>query len=251
MAMGKESVRPLRDVFADLAGQAPGPADAGSAAADPRSLLAEHDGLPDELLVTAIGSYAGTAPAEVAEHLAPAAGADAQSALSLLASAPVGTWDAEVDLPGLDGATAEDASGLDLDGLDSADNLDQDDDAPLGGDLVDHDDAQGGEVGSDRGFDQDAADADPGGPDTNGQHTGDTGDLHTGDTGDQVTDLDQDDPGFNQGVPDLHQDIPELGPDQHFDDRVEHQDTAQLPGLDELAGLDDGHGADDFDDFDG
>jgi hypothetical protein len=113
-----ESARPLRDVFAGLAGHTAGPEDVDQGALDPQAMLAEHEGLPDDLLMTAIGSYAGTAPAEVAEHLAPIvaltsdpaelgdsgdpgpglAGMDALDGLHLLASAPVGEWAGEVAL---------------------------------------------------------------------------------------------------------------------------------------------------------
>jgi hypothetical protein len=134
--MDMESARPLRDVFADLAGHEDSPG--GS---DPRAFLAEHDGLPDDLLVTAIGSYAGTAPAEVAEHLAPIAaatapdsgladghpGADALGGLNLLASAPVGAWEGEVplehDVPVVDADDGPDHFG-DLGDLSNADSLD-------------------------------------------------------------------------------------------------------------------------------
>lgn len=140
--MGMEPVRPLRDVFAGLADQAAAPEDVGSSAPDPRSFLAEYGDLPDDLLATAIGSYASTAPAEVAEHLArfvAAPGVDPAEGLNLLASAPVGAWEGEVDLP--DAAAvqivddenlddeyigADDESGLDLDDLGSADSLDLD-----------------------------------------------------------------------------------------------------------------------------
>lgn len=56
--------RPLREVFADLA---------GNQSADPGELLAAHGhaDLPEELVAEAVVSYADTAPAEVAEHLAP------------------------------------------------------------------------------------------------------------------------------------------------------------------------------------
>ncbi|MBI4939850.1 MAG: hypothetical protein HY830_03790 [Actinobacteria bacterium] len=101
-----EPVRPLRDVFADLA---------GSDAAQARAALAAagHD-LSDDLLRTAIDGYAGTAPAEVAEHLAAADGAD--DGLALLASAPAGPWDAEVALD-----PADDLAGDDLDAADLLD----------------------------------------------------------------------------------------------------------------------------------
>ena len=54
--------RPLKDIFADLVGDATARADAIPGAG--------HD-LPPELLTEAVVSFAATAPAEVAEHLAP------------------------------------------------------------------------------------------------------------------------------------------------------------------------------------
>ncbi|WP_306216239.1 hypothetical protein [Actinoplanes sp. RD1] len=59
------TARPLRDVFAELS--------AGGTAGDPGELLsaAGHPGLPGELVAEAVGSYADTAPPEIAEHLAP------------------------------------------------------------------------------------------------------------------------------------------------------------------------------------
>jgi hypothetical protein len=60
-----DTARPLRDVFADLTG-------AGDAAG-PAELLRDsgHPDLPDELVAEAVGSFADTAPIEVAEHLSP------------------------------------------------------------------------------------------------------------------------------------------------------------------------------------
>ncbi|HTF10167.1 MAG TPA: hypothetical protein VK659_18540 [Asanoa sp.] len=54
--------RPLKDVFTDLVGDPSAGADALAAAG--------HD-LPADLVAEAVVSFAGTAPAEVAEHLAP------------------------------------------------------------------------------------------------------------------------------------------------------------------------------------
>jgi hypothetical protein len=128
-----EPARTLRDVFAGMAGHTAGHEDAGQATSDPRTFLAEHENLPDHLLVTAIGSYAGTAPAEVAEHLAPivaaneadishggetVTGADAMGGLNLLASAPVGAWEGEVSLDPTDHVDPS------TDHLDTADHLD-------------------------------------------------------------------------------------------------------------------------------
>jgi hypothetical protein len=121
-----EPVRPLRDIFAGLAEQPAGPEDAGSSTPDPQSLLAEYHDLPGDLLITAIGSYADTAPAEVAEHLAgfvAEPGADPVDGLNLLTSAPAGVWEDEVDLSGAPGAEGVEA-GLDLDDLGTADDLD-------------------------------------------------------------------------------------------------------------------------------
>ncbi|MFC7529174.1 hypothetical protein [Actinoplanes sp. GCM10030250] len=90
-----DSARPLRDVFADLAGTA----------GDPAEVLrdAGHPALPDELVAEAVVSYADTAPVEVAEHLAPYVSAHSvvgaqepdgepgeHGALDLLTTAPVG-----------------------------------------------------------------------------------------------------------------------------------------------------------------
>jgi hypothetical protein len=93
--------RPLRDLLAGLAGEA----------ADPAEALREggHPDLPEALVAEAIVSYADTAPAEVAEHLAPfvidhgpvpsdpaAAGLAVTEGLQLVATAPaVPTDDAE------------------------------------------------------------------------------------------------------------------------------------------------------------
>jgi hypothetical protein len=59
-----ESVRSLRELFASLSGGA-------TQGADPAAVLAAggHGELPDHLVAEAIGSYADTAPVEVAEHL--------------------------------------------------------------------------------------------------------------------------------------------------------------------------------------
>src|ERR687890_805827 len=91
------SARPLRDVFADLTG-------GEYTADDPDALLRDHGhALPDDLVAEAVVSFADTAPAEVAEHLAPyvmthsAVGADPVAGdepsvgwLDLLGSAPAG-----------------------------------------------------------------------------------------------------------------------------------------------------------------
>jgi len=125
-----EFARPLREVFAELAGHD----DPGQSGDDHRALLADHAGLPDDLLATAIGSYAGTAPAEVAEHLAPfvAGGEDTGShaldGLNLLASAPSGVWEGEVELD-----HSEDGGLADEHGFDQLDhNPDFGHDADLG-----------------------------------------------------------------------------------------------------------------------
>ncbi|MBX6751045.1 MAG: hypothetical protein IRY85_15450 [Micromonosporaceae bacterium] len=62
--------RPLRNVFADLAGGRDFGASSGMA---PEEVLAAHGhpDLPEGLVAEAVVSYADTAPVEVAEHLAP------------------------------------------------------------------------------------------------------------------------------------------------------------------------------------
>lgn len=111
-------VRPLREVFAALAGDQ---ATQGVAASDRRGLLeaAGHAELPADLVAEAVVAYADTAPLEVAEHLAPFVtahsavpvdgGDDVERAdwFELLAAAPGGAWlvEPEVDRgPGADSA---------------------------------------------------------------------------------------------------------------------------------------------------
>ncbi|WP_328468304.1 hypothetical protein OHA21_51430 [Actinoplanes sp. NBC_00393] len=97
-----EPARPLRDVFADLTG-------AGNATGDPADLLRDQGhALPDDLVAEAVVSYADTAPAEVAEHLAPYVTAhsvvgaadgtgDETGWLELLATAPAGAEPGDID----------------------------------------------------------------------------------------------------------------------------------------------------------
>jgi hypothetical protein len=59
------AARPLRDVFADLAG------DHGDAMAPDVLAAHGHPDLPDGLVAEAVVNYADTAPIEVAQHLAP------------------------------------------------------------------------------------------------------------------------------------------------------------------------------------
>ncbi len=141
-----EPVEPLRDVLAGLAGQDTPPPE------DPQAFLAEHGhaDLPGDLLATAIGSYADTAPAEVAEHLSPylsahpaGEGDSGLEGLHLLSSAPAGPWDGEVEVDPLhpgepaahdglgDDSLGHDSLGHDslghdsyVHGLDVADHLD-------------------------------------------------------------------------------------------------------------------------------
>ena len=98
-----EPLRSLRDVFGDLAGDEGARPEEG---ADLGSLLAAegYPALPDDLVAEAIVSYADTAPAEVAEHLAPfvmahspvplddlpAEEMNSAQGLDLLATAPTG-----------------------------------------------------------------------------------------------------------------------------------------------------------------
>jgi hypothetical protein len=119
--------RPLRDVFADLAGSD------GVAATSPTEVLAAngHPALPEGLVAEAIGSYADTAPIEVAEHLSPyvmahspvplpdLADADTSGWFDAVANAPAQTYAAELDPSQLD-ATDLDATDLDASHLDAS-----------------------------------------------------------------------------------------------------------------------------------
>src|SRR5258705_13690824 len=60
-----DAARPLRDVFADLA------QDEDARSAQDVLRAGGHPDLPDGLVAEAVGSYADTAPIEVAEHLSP------------------------------------------------------------------------------------------------------------------------------------------------------------------------------------
>jgi hypothetical protein len=137
------SARPLRDVFADLTG-------GGSVTDDPATLLRDqgHPALPDHLVAEAVISYADTAPAEVAEHLAPyvtahsAVGADEVPGdeppadwLDLLGTAPADSGPADIDdltpaFDGLDDADLGPDPGLGLEfgtGAEPAPTFDTDD----------------------------------------------------------------------------------------------------------------------------
>jgi hypothetical protein len=94
------SARPLRDVFADLAGE-------HAPATNPADVLAAngHPGLPEGLVAEAVVNYADTAPIEVAQHLStfvmanspvplgPEVGEEPLSWLHALTTAPVVTDD--------------------------------------------------------------------------------------------------------------------------------------------------------------
>jgi len=114
--------RPLYDILAGLTGE-----DVAGAAPGEALRAAGHD-LPDALIAEAIVSFAGTAPVEVAEHLAPfvtahgpvppadpaATAPELADGLALLASAPtpdLADLEAEAALPGSAGAGAGDAEG--------------------------------------------------------------------------------------------------------------------------------------------
>jgi hypothetical protein len=122
--------RPLHEVFGERAHQL---------AEDRHAALDEagHPGLPDELLAEAVVSYADTAPAPVAEQLAPFVtahtagrfgepadtGADLSQGLELLASAPAATG-TDLDDQGaagpapVDGPAASDPDPSAVNGLD-------------------------------------------------------------------------------------------------------------------------------------
>jgi hypothetical protein len=262
---GMEPVRPLRDVFADLAGHTDHSEPAVDSDGDesspvPRSLLADYADLPDDLLGTAIDSYASTAPAEVAEHLAgfiATPGADPSDGLELLASVPAGNWEGEVELAdsndladstglaSLDGDSGPVVADLDEDGVpDDHHDLGQD----LGHELdVDHDPA----LSLDQLDQADSLDRpEPGADDE------DFGDDHTADgPSDTLSDgaldtlSDGADDHFGSDpadtpVNDDHQDVHDAQDTADGHDYLEHQ------AIDHPAELDGLHDVDDFDDFD-
>jgi hypothetical protein len=110
-----DEARPLRDVFAELA---------GDGAADSAGILeaAGHPDLPGSLVNEAIVNFADTAPAEVAEHLAPfvmahgpvpvedlpAGEMDAAHGLELLSTAPA--YGPALDEPAFDAPAEHDAA---------------------------------------------------------------------------------------------------------------------------------------------
>ncbi len=118
-----EQVRPLRDVFDDLAG---GPGAPGDPAADPAAALdgAGHPDLPGDLVAEALVSYAATAPPQVAEQLGPFV--TAHSGVPAVEDGdPPEPPDPVEGLALLDGAAAGDGWDDPLD-LDAADALDGD-----------------------------------------------------------------------------------------------------------------------------
>jgi hypothetical protein len=175
-----EPVRPLRDLFDDLANRPAGAAGEGldGHGGDPLAALpdAGHPDLPDDLLAEALVSYAATAPPQVAEQLGPFVTAHS--------GVPAVTDDYPMDLPDpaeglglLDGAAAagwEDPLALDAfelaDGVPDGPPADDLDDLPdgLADDLADVlvDDLGGGdpEQDLDDGFGSGA-----------GEHPGDDG----------------------------------------------------------------------------
>jgi hypothetical protein len=136
------SVRPLRELLADLVG------DAGAHSGGPEAYLAEHGhaDLPPELMAEAVVSFADTAPPEVAEHLAPFVTAhttgdeDPADWFDLLASAELpdepddpDVLDGDPEPWSVDDFGSDPGPGLDfgagaVDGLDHVDALD--DEAP-------------------------------------------------------------------------------------------------------------------------
>lgn len=111
-----DTARPLRDVFADLTGAAD--------AAGPGDLLRDsgHPDLPDELVAEAVGSFADTAPIEVAEHLSPYVMAGSAVPLPGVPDvAPAGWYDAVHTAPAVGADPADlDAVAPDADAPDVA-----------------------------------------------------------------------------------------------------------------------------------
>ncbi|GIE33784.1 hypothetical protein Ait01nite_068290 [Actinoplanes italicus] len=120
-----EPARPLREVFAELAGT--------GSTGDPGGLLRD---LPDELVAEAVVSYAETAPVEIAEHLASfvsahsAVGSEAPALagwLDLLATAPVEvTEEPELEFgAGAASDTTTDIDDVEVTGIDEIADLDE------------------------------------------------------------------------------------------------------------------------------
>jgi hypothetical protein len=153
--------RPLRDIFAD-----PVDGSSGADAAGPAEVLraAGHPDLPDSLVAEAVGSYADTAPIEVAEHLSPYVMAHSPIPLPDQAEVESGQW-----LEAVSTAPSVAAEGYDpLLGLDGP---------PVGLDAADHYTSPANELGDVIDFGQTGPDdsltptADPG-PDTGGESVG-------------------------------------------------------------------------------
>jgi hypothetical protein len=81
-----QPARPLRDVLTDLVGDGD--------AAGPSEVLAAggHSGLPDQLVAEAVGTFADTAPIEVAEHLSPYVMANSAVPLPDAPEVDAGSW---------------------------------------------------------------------------------------------------------------------------------------------------------------
>jgi hypothetical protein len=179
--------RPLKDVFAGLVGDPSAGVDALAAAG--------HD-LPADLIAEAVVSFAGTAPAEVAEHLAPFvtanSGVPTEDAGSddwfdLLATAPDPDADEDLD----DGTVIDDAAPeaqaaigeLEFGAGADADDPDAVTDDDLDGDADDFDD---GTVGAtDEPADDPARDLDG---DLQGDLSGDLDDADDDDSDDDDSD---------------------------------------------------------------
>jgi hypothetical protein len=104
-----DRARPLRDVFSDLVGT-----DTADAA-EPAEVLrtSGHPDLPDTLVAEAVGSYADTAPIEVAEHLSPYVMAHSPVPLVDAPEAEPGGWLEAVATAPVPDLTADPLGGLD------------------------------------------------------------------------------------------------------------------------------------------
>src|SRR5258708_4998892 len=103
-----DAARPLRDVFADLA------QDEDARSAQDVLRANGHADLPDGLVAEAVGTYADTAPIEIAEHLSPYVMANSSVPLPDVAEVdPSGWLNAVVSAPVVE--LPNDPAGLDYD----------------------------------------------------------------------------------------------------------------------------------------
>lgn len=222
-----DAARPLRDVFADLTTSPP--SDHAQAGPAPDVLLASgHPDLPDSLVAEAVGSYADTAPIEVAEHLSPYVMAHSPIPLADLPDLETSGW-----LTAMVGAPQVEVP------ADDADDLDDLDDFGAGAGTFE----AGADLETDNGLDfghGTPSDADDAG----------TNDVSTNDmsTMDEFDEFDRDDPGLEDQGNLGHYPAGPDGPDTLAD--LDHGRQGDVGDLDDPAPhdspADDGYDGIDF-----